>query len=69
MEELERQEKGSSRNKGADLKIIKRVTLEELYKGFHEEMPVNRKVYCHDCHGTGAEGGALKTCSKCGGKG
>ena len=32
-EELERQEKGGSRSKGQDLKIIKRVTLAELYTG------------------------------------
>ena len=32
-------------------------------------MSVNRNIYCHECQGTGAMDGKMKTCPKCRGRG
>jgi len=55
--------------KGENLKIQTRITLEEAYKGVEKTFEVSRKHECEACNGTGAENGDTTTCSSCDGEG
>jgi len=55
--------------KGEDLKIQTRITLEEAYEGVEKTFEVSRKHECEACDGRGAENGETSTCSNCGGEG
>lgn len=57
-------------NKGSNLRVKVRLTLEEIHTGVEKKLKVNKYVPCNTCKGSGAEGGsAYSTCSTCRGTG
>ncbi len=57
-------------NKGSNLRIKVKLTLEEIATGVEKKIKVNKYVECSVCHGSGAKGGgAYSTCSACRGTG
>ncbi len=57
-------------NKGSNLRIKVKLTLEEILHGVEKKVKVNKYVTCKVCSGTGAKGGgAFKTCTTCNGSG
>jgi len=57
-------------NRGSNLRIKVKLTLEEILKGAKKKIKVNKYLSCEDCNGTGAEGGgAFSNCSQCNGTG
>jgi len=62
--------RGSSRERGADLRFNMEITLEEALDGKTAELRLPTAVTCEDCSGTGAQAGTKpKTCAHCGGQG
>lgn len=58
------------RNRGSNLRIKLRLTLEEIANGVEKTVKVNKYVTCKSCNGTGAKnGGAYRTCPTCHGSG
>jgi molecular chaperone DnaJ len=58
------------RNKGSDLRIRVKLSLEEIAKGVEKKIKVNKYQSCEKCEGTGAKSGtAYQTCGTCGGSG
>ncbi len=61
---------GKRVNKGSNLRVKVRLTLEEIAKGVEKKIKVNKYISCNTCKGTGAKGGnSYKTCSTCRGTG
>jgi molecular chaperone DnaJ len=61
---------GRRSNRGSDLKIKLKLSLEEIAAGVTKKLKVHRKETCPDCSGTGAEAGTGKsTCHVCHGAG
>lgn len=63
---------GSSRrvNKGSNLRIKVKLTLEEISRGVEKKIKVDKYVKCNTCNGTGAKDGAsYQACSTCRGRG
>lgn len=66
---------GSSRggkrvNKGSNLRVKVKLTLEEIANGCEKKIKVNKYVSCSSCSGTGAKNGtAYSTCHTCKGSG
>jgi len=57
-------------NRGSNLRIKVKLTLEEIAKGVEKKIKVNKYVGCSSCNGTGAQNGsAYSTCSTCRGAG
>ncbi len=57
-------------NRGSNLRVKVKLTLEEIANGIEKTIKVNKYVECKSCHGSGAEGGASHaTCPHCGGSG
>jgi len=57
-------------NKGTNLRVKVKLTLEEIATGVEKKIKVNKLIQCVTCHGTGAAGGsAFSTCSHCRGTG
>jgi molecular chaperone DnaJ len=54
---------------GDNLRIVVELTLEETATGAKKEVPLSHPGPCQECHGTGAEGGATTSCSRCNGTG
>ena len=66
------QSRGSSRrvNRGSNLRIKVKLTLEEISKGVEKKIKVDKYVKCSKCGGSGARDGAsYQTCSTCRGAG
>lgn len=55
--------------RGADLQIELPLSLEEAAEGGRKTLTLEVPGKCTDCGGTGAEGGAVRTCSACRGSG
>lgn len=56
--------------KGTSIRIKVKVTLEDLYKGIHKKIKLDKQVKCPDCDGKGyKDGGSVKACSFCNGTG
>jgi molecular chaperone DnaJ len=55
--------------RGADLRTVVHLTLEEAAFGVRKEIDLTHPSPCEACSGTGAAGGARATCSTCGGRG
>lgn len=56
--------------RGSNLRIKVKLTLEEIAKGVEKKVKVNKQVVCAPCSGTGAKDKAsYHTCSTCGGAG
>lgn len=67
---------GSSRrsgrrvNRGSNLRIKVKLTLEEIATGIEKKIKVHKYISCHHCNGTGAQkGSGFNTCSTCKGTG
>ncbi len=57
-------------NKGSDLRVKVKVTLQDVAHGVQKKIKVKKFVACQSCNGTGAENGnSFHTCSNCGGSG
>ncbi|MFN4853025.1 MAG: molecular chaperone DnaJ [Bacteroidota bacterium] len=57
-------------NKGSNLRIKVKLTLEEIANGVEKKIKVNKYVECTYCKGTGANhGSGFHTCSTCNGRG
>jgi molecular chaperone DnaJ len=57
-------------NKGSNLRIKVKLTLEEILNGVEKKVKVNKYVPCKACSGSGAKGGgAFNTCNTCHGSG
>ncbi|MBN2780646.1 MAG: molecular chaperone DnaJ [Candidatus Marinimicrobia bacterium] len=54
-------------NRGADLRVNLRLSLEEIYSGAKKQIKIKRYESCPDCHGTGGSG--KQTCPVCHGTG
>jgi molecular chaperone DnaJ len=56
--------------KGSNLRIKVRLTLEEISNGVEKTIKVQKQVACKTCNGSGAKDkGSFSTCSTCGGQG
>ncbi len=61
---------GHSVQKGSNIRIKVKLTLEEIAKGVEKNIKVQKHVKCDTCNGTGAKNpDAVKTCSTCNGYG
>lgn len=56
-------------NRGTNIRIKVKLTLEEVAEGVTKKIKVNKYVPCDTCHGTGSKGGKTTTCSTCKGTG
>lgn len=56
-------------NRGTNLRIKVKLTLEEISKGAEKKVRVNKYINCSSCNGSGAEGHGRSTCSTCHGSG
>ena len=57
-------------NRGSDIRIKVRLTLEEIANGVTKKLKINKTVACDKCGGTGAkDASSYSTCSTCGGSG
>jgi molecular chaperone DnaJ len=57
-------------NRGSNLRVKVKLTLEEIATGAEKKLKVPKYVSCSSCHGSGAAGGSsMKTCSTCKGSG
>ncbi len=62
--------RGRRVNKGSDLRVKVKLTLNEVATGVEKKIKVPKFVSCSHCNGTGSEGGtAYSTCSTCNGSG
>ena len=56
--------------KGADLRYVMEISLENVIKGIEKEIEYDCDEACKECSGSGAEkGSSAETCSTCGGQG
>jgi len=61
---------GRRANRGGDIRVKVRLTLQEIAHGADKKLKINKQVKCNTCSGTGAENGtAFTTCSTCHGSG
>jgi len=57
-------------NRGSNLRVKVKLTLEEIANGVEKKIKVNKYVHCDTCSGSGARGGSsYSTCSTCHGSG
>jgi molecular chaperone DnaJ len=57
-------------NRGSNLRIKVKLTLEEIANGVEKKLKVNKKIGCSSCSGTGAQNGsAFSKCGTCNGSG
>ncbi|MEI6434371.1 MAG: molecular chaperone DnaJ [Bacteroidota bacterium] len=62
--------RGKAVNRGSNLRVKVRLTLEEIANSVEKKIKVNKYVPCNTCNGTGARGGSsFTTCSTCRGTG
>lgn len=63
-------QRGRRVNKGSNLRVKVKLTLEEIANGVEKKIKLNKYVGCTTCKGTGAEGGSgYSTCGTCKGSG
>lgn len=56
--------------RGSNLRIKVKLTLEEIAHGVEKKIKVNKQVVCNICHGSGAKDkNSVQTCKTCGGTG
>ncbi|MDR0754348.1 MAG: molecular chaperone DnaJ [Prevotellaceae bacterium] len=56
-------------NRGSDIRIRIKLTLEETVKGVEKKVKINKLVACSHCHGSGAKDGKYNVCPSCKGTG
>lgn len=63
-------QRGSSVNKGSDLRVKVRLTLKEIAEGVDKKLKINKLISCDKCGGSGAkDSNSYTTCSTCSGSG
>ena len=61
---------GRTVNRGSDLRIKVRLTLQEIAEGVTKKLKINKTLACEQCGGTGAkDSSSYSTCSTCNGSG
>ena len=61
--------RGSRVQRGSDMRVKVRLTLEEIASGCEKKIKVRKLVACKDCNGTGSKDGTTETCPTCKGSG
>lgn len=62
--------RGKAVNRGTNLRVKVKLTLEEIAQGVEKKIKVNKYIACTTCKGTGAKSGSsYSTCSTCRGTG
>ncbi len=62
--------RGRRVNRGSNIRIKVKLTLEEILTGVTKTIKVNKYIACDSCNGSGAKGGSgFKTCGTCKGAG
>jgi molecular chaperone DnaJ len=62
--------RGKRVNRGTNLRVKVKLTLEEIANGVEKKIKVNKYIACKHCNGTGAkDGSGYTTCSTCHGSG
>lgn len=62
--------RGHTVNRGSNLRVKVKLTLEEIANGVEKKIKVNKYISCSICNGTGAKGGSsYSTCGTCKGSG
>jgi len=62
--------RGKRVNKGSNLRVKVKLTIEDIAKGVEKKIKVNKYIPCKHCNGTGAKDGTgFSTCSTCHGSG
>lgn len=56
-------------NKGSNLRVKVKLTLQEVANGVEKKLKVNKHVACSSCNGTGSADGRTTTCPTCNGLG
>ncbi|MDR2127102.1 MAG: molecular chaperone DnaJ [Prevotellaceae bacterium] len=56
-------------NRGGDIRIRIKLTLDETVKGVEKKIKINKLVACSHCNGSGAKDGKYNVCSACKGSG
>ncbi len=65
-----RSERGHQVNRGSNLRVKVKLTLDEIVKGTEKKIKVKKYVACKECNGSGAaHGSSFSTCSTCKGAG
>lgn len=64
-----RQQRGRQVNRGSNIRIKVKLTLEEMSTGVTKKVKINKNVSCDACNNTGSKNGKTSTCSTCKGKG
>lgn len=65
-----RRGRGAALQRGSDLRVTVKLTLEEIAAGVDKTIKIKKQVRCATCGGSGAKAGsAAKTCPTCGGTG
>ncbi|MDO4759006.1 MAG: molecular chaperone DnaJ [Rikenellaceae bacterium] len=61
---------GRSVNRGSDIRIKVRLTLQEIAEGVTKKLKINKTIACDQCGGKGGkDSSSYATCSQCGGSG
>lgn len=60
---------GGRGQRGSNLRVRLKLTLEEIAEGVSKSIKVNKQIACSSCSGSGAENGAYSTCNTCKGTG
>ena len=60
---------GTRANRGSNLRVKVKLTLEEIANGVEKKIKVNKSNACQTCSGTGAQGGKTTSCGTCKGQG
>jgi molecular chaperone DnaJ len=63
------QRSGRRVNRGSNIRVKVKLTLEEIAKGVQKKIKVNKFISCNTCNGSGAQNGAFTNCSTCKGSG
>ena len=61
--------RGPRVQRGSDMRVKVRLTLEEIASGCEKKIKVRKLVACKDCNGTGSKDGTTETCPTCKGSG
>lgn len=61
--------RGGGQRRGADLRYVLEVELEQAVAGFSKTIEIPTQVHCHHCNGSGSADGKLDTCRTCAGHG
>lgn len=62
-------QRGRPVNRGSNIRIKVKLTLEEIATGVTKKIKINKNVSCDACHGSGSKSGKATTCTTCNGRG